>query len=64
MARLREHPDDLFALVAQASEALGLPLEFVEKDFWITELLRSVARPVDDAYVVFKGGTSLSRPSV
>jgi Nucleotidyl transferase AbiEii toxin, Type IV TA system len=61
MARLREHPEDLFALVGQASEALGLPLEFVEKDFWITELLRSVARPVDDAYVVFKGGTSLSK---
>lgn len=61
MARLREHPDDLFALVGQASETLRLPLEFVEKDFWITELLRSVARPVDDAYVVFKGGTSLSK---
>ena len=61
MVRLREHPDDLFALVGQASDALGLPLEFVEKDFWITELLRSVARPVDDAYVVFKGGTSLSK---
>lgn len=61
MVRLREHPDDLFALVGQASEALGLPLEFVEKDFWIIELLRSVARPVDDAYVVFKGGTSLSK---
>lgn len=59
--RLREHPDDLFALVGRVSDTLGLPLEFVEKDFWITELLRSVARPVDDAYVVFKGGTSLSK---
>jgi predicted nucleotidyltransferase component of viral defense system len=38
-----------------------LPLEFVEKDFWITELLRSVIKPVGDAYVVFKGGTSLSK---
>lgn len=36
-------------------------MEFVEKDFWITELLRSVIKPVDDAYVVFKGGTSLSK---
>ncbi len=61
VARLREQPEDLFALVGQAGEALGLPLEFVEKDFWITELLRSVARPVDDAYLVFKGGTSLSK---
>src|SRR6266540_4838723 len=61
VARLRENPEDLFALVGRASEGLGLPVEFVEKDFWITELLRSVARPVDDAFVVFKGGTSLSK---
>jgi hypothetical protein len=61
MARLREAPDDLFALVGRASDGLGLPQEFVEKDFWITELLRSVMQPVDDAYVVFKGGTSLSK---
>lgn len=61
MARLRGALDDLFALVGRASEGLGLPQEFVEKDFWITELLRSVTQPVDDAYVVFKGGTSLSK---
>ncbi|MEW6058838.1 MAG: nucleotidyl transferase AbiEii/AbiGii toxin family protein [Actinomycetota bacterium] len=61
MARLREAPDDLFALVGQASEGLRLPQEFIEKDFWITELLRSVTQPIDDAYVVFKGGTSLSK---
>lgn len=61
MARLREAPDDLFALVGRTSEGLGVPQEFVEKDFWITELLRSVAKPIDDAYVVFKGGTSLSK---
>ena len=61
MARLRDAPDDLFALTGRASDELRLPLEFVEKDFWITELLRSVARPIDHAYVVFKGGTSLSK---
>jgi hypothetical protein len=61
MARLREAPDDLFALVGRASEGLELPQEFVEKDFWITELLRSVGQPVDYAYIVFKGGTSLSK---
>jgi hypothetical protein len=59
--RLRDAPDDLFALVGEASEALGLPQEFVEKDFWITEILRSLTRPIDGAYVVFKGGTSLSK---
>jgi predicted nucleotidyltransferase component of viral defense system len=58
---LRDAPDDLFALVGEASERLGLPLEFVEKDFWITELLRSVASPIEHAFVIFKGGTSLSK---
>lgn len=43
------------------ADALKLPAEFVEKDYWITELLRSVAARIDDAHVVFKGGTSLSK---
>jgi hypothetical protein len=61
LPRLRDAPNDLFALVGEASEAMRLPQEFVEKDFWISELLRSVTEPVDDAYIVFKGGTSLSK---
>ena len=61
MAKLRDRPDDHFALVGAAADALGLPAEFVEKDYWITELLRSVAAGIGDAHVVFKGGTSLSK---
>ena len=60
MAKLRDRPDNLFALVGATAAARGLPAEFVEKDYWVTELLRSVAAPIDDAFVVFKGGTSLS----
>lgn len=66
--RLRDHPDDLFALVGATSDDLGIAAAFVEKDFWVTELLRSVARPLEDDHVgprsveaIFKGGTSLSR---
>lgn len=61
MAKLRDTADDLFALVGATSEHLGIPLEFVEKDYWVTELLRSAGQPVDDAIVIFKGGTSLSK---
>lgn len=61
MAKLRDSADDLFALVGAASEHLRVPQEFVEKDYWVTELLRSTAKPVDDAIVIFKGGTSLSK---
>lgn len=60
MAKLRESGDDLFALVGATSEHLGIPQEIVEKDYWVTELLRSSAKPIDDAIVILKGGTSLS----
>ena len=61
MARLRDSRDDFIALIAAASEATGFPLEFIEKDYWVTEILRAVSSPVRDGHVVFKGGTSLSK---
>jgi hypothetical protein len=61
VTRLRDHPDDLAALVSRASDHLRLPLADVEKDFWVTELLRSVSRPIDGGVCIFKGGTSLSK---
>ena len=57
--KLCEHPDFAALLVATA-QATGLNEQFVEKDYYITEVLRIVA----DAYgeqVIFKGGTSLSK---
>lgn len=61
MTRLRDRPADLAALVSDASARLGLPLVDVEKDFWVVELLRSIARPIPDGQLIFKGGTSLSK---
>lgn len=71
MTLLRDSPDDLFALCGAAADSLGIPEPaFVEKDFWVVELLRSVVRPLDlepvnnipcSATVRFKGGTSLSK---
>ena len=61
MTRLRDDLDDLAALSARAGEHFGIPEAFVEKDYWVTELLRSVAKPSDDAIAIFKGGTSLSK---
>ena len=52
MTMLREAPDELFALCGAAAARLGIPdPAFVEKDFWVVELLRSVVRPIDLAPV-------------
>jgi hypothetical protein len=48
MTLLRDSPDDLLALCGAAADSLGIPEPaFVEKDFWVVELLRSVVRPLD-----------------
>lgn len=68
--QLRRNLDDLDALVARTATATGLPAPYVEKDFWVTEVLRAaavdrvVAMPDGSTAPVtflFKGGTSLSR---
>ncbi|MBC7299526.1 nucleotidyl transferase AbiEii/AbiGii toxin family protein [Nocardia salmonicida] len=69
MPALREHPDDLAALIAASAEQLGLDQSFLEKDFWAMEVLRATTFPVEvvgqtgsgELTVIFKGGTSLSR---
>ena len=67
--QLRFAPDDLDALVAATATAIGVSAEYVEKDFWATEVLRAacVERSISvqngelaPVTFVFKGGTSLS----
>ncbi|MBA3741510.1 nucleotidyl transferase AbiEii/AbiGii toxin family protein [Sporichthya sp.] len=56
-------PDAVAALSASVADQIGIPAEHVEKDFWVTEVLRGVTRAAQAAgvEVVFKGGTSLSK---
>jgi len=64
MSFLRNSPSDLETLVQKTSEDLNYPSAFVERDFWITEILRSVSQysaKMTDGKIVFKGGTSLSK---
>ena len=58
---LRDSRDEFLGPVAATSDAAGLPQALVEKDYWGTELLRSVAKPIDYVTPIFKGGTSLSK---
>jgi len=43
-----------------AAERLGISPTAVEKDYWVSEVLRVLSRDFDGDFV-FKGGTSLSK---
>jgi predicted nucleotidyltransferase component of viral defense system len=57
--RLFEHPEFEQAMLRAAAE-LDVSEQFVEKDYYVTEILRIVAGRLGDR-VAFKGGTSLSK---
>jgi len=57
--RLFEHPDFEQAVLATA-EAVGMPEQFVEKDYFVTETLRLIVERLGPK-ITFKGGTSLSK---
>lgn len=61
--RLIDDADGVAALAANVADQIGIPAAHVEKDFWVTEVLRGVTKAATTAgiEVVFKGGTSLSK---
>lgn len=61
--RLRHSPDELEVYVTRIGQATGIPAAHLEKDFWVTEVLRGAAAASlsTGCSVVFKGGTSLSK---
>ena len=60
---LRTRLDELEVYVTRVAEATGIPPAHLEKDFWVTEVLRgaSSASEATGCSVFFKGGTSLSK---
>ncbi|WP_158786834.1 nucleotidyl transferase AbiEii/AbiGii toxin family protein [Granulicella sp. L46] len=60
--RLFEHPDFSQAILRAAEHfaARGLRPAIIEKDYYVTEVLRIIATIAGDK-VIFKGGTSLSK---
>jgi hypothetical protein len=57
--RLAEHPEFEQALL-QAARRYDFSEQFVEKDYYVTEILRIIARQLGEQ-AMFKGGTSLSK---
>lgn len=58
--KLRDRPSDLRDALNVASGSLGLTVRQLEKDYWVTEVLRELATRHRTS-VLFKGGTSLSK---
>ncbi|UUA74259.1 nucleotidyl transferase AbiEii/AbiGii toxin family protein [Cellvibrio sp. QJXJ] len=48
-------------LIAGAAQEVKLPEVYVEKDYWVTQVLKNLAYSNYVESVVFKGGTSLSK---
>ena len=59
MAWLHESKEDFLDAVNLAAEKYGVLPTVVEKDYYVTMILRGLSQRLD--YVVFKGGTSLSK---
>ena len=48
-------------LVQTSSEDLKIPVQLIEKDYYISEILRALSKSSYSQQIVFKGGTSLSK---
>jgi Nucleotidyl transferase AbiEii toxin, Type IV TA system len=60
VSRLRDNEADFEGAIVSAAERLGLAPVFVEKDYWVTQVLRTLHERHAGAFVL-KGGTSLSK---
>ncbi len=49
------------SLIAQVSKVNGLPFVAIEKDWWVCQCLKALFSSSIKDYLVFKGGTSLSK---
>ena len=59
MAYLHEDKDEFLTAVNIASKKYGIRQNIIEKDYYVTLILRKLSERLD--YIVFKGGTSLSK---
>ena len=59
MAWLHENREEFFDAVNLAAERFGVLPDVVEKDYYVTMMLRGLSEKL--SFVVFKGGTSLSK---
>ena len=58
---LHQHPDTFVEIIQATANHFSIPEVFVEKDYWVTWILRNLSRADYRERLIFKGGTSLSK---
>lgn len=59
--KLHNNPQLFADTIRTSAKILNIPQEFVEKDYWICQILQRLSRHEKASYAVWKGGTSLAR---
>lgn len=59
--KLHKDKEVFITFVSSVSQYMGLPEVYIEKDYWVTRSLKQLSESDISEYVVFKGGTSLSK---
>ena len=59
--KLHETKEQLADAIRITSAELGIPQKFVEKDYWICQILQRLSRMPQAERTVWKGGTSLTK---
>ena len=59
--KLHLDPENFKLSIASTAETMGIKDLFIEKDYWVTFVLKQLALCEFKEHVVFKGGTSLSK---
>jgi len=59
--KLHENKEQLADAIRITSAELGIPQKFVEKDYWICQILQRLSRMQQAERTVWKGGTSLTK---
>ena len=58
---LHESPDTYIELIQATASHLRIPAVYVEKDYWVTQVLQRLNESDYKQTIVFKGGTALSK---
>lgn len=59
--KLHEYKEQLADAIRITASELGIPQKFVEKDYWICQILQRLSRITQAERTVWKGGTSLTK---